>query len=275
MRETNFQTKDHKWRFHTLLKRAYDIKQCSTKISSIMEIQDNIEKYRSLKQLSENVNNLIETEKHRIQEALIQIDHLIAERKHPPPEPEVPDIETIREQTKAFINNRQPLASAPYPPLCGALPLQPDQLLSKGSFVCVLNSNNDYILGIIQSFNPETFQYLVYDADPEDNVIVEIYSLASKVIPLPTSSPARRSKATMYPIGARVLSLWHDEIVGWTSVFYTATVITQPTSSPGWYYLQFDGDPPVFADVPEKFVVQAPQEISGSEQETEYATDYN
>lgn len=34
--------------------------------------------------------------------------------------------------------------------------------------------------------------------------------------------------------------------------------MTQPNNSPGFYNLQFDGEPPLFADVPEKFIVAAP-----------------
>jgi hypothetical protein len=64
----------------------------------------------------------------------------------------------------------------------------------------------------------------------------------------------------MHPVNTRVLALWPDESGAWTSVFYSASVKSQPPSSPGWYNLQFDGDVPYYADVPEKFIVLAPQE---------------
>jgi hypothetical protein len=63
----------------------------------------------------------------------------------------------------------------------------------------------------------------------------------------------------MFALNSLVLALWPtDEMGGWTSVFYRAIVIGQPTSSPGWYNLKFEGEVPSIVEVPEKYVVAAP-----------------
>jgi hypothetical protein len=130
-------------------------------------------------------------------------------------------------------------------------------VIPPGSFVC-LPHDADYILGYVLWFDPERCDYHVCDADPEGDALSELIVPAGRIIPIATSSPARRSKATMFAVGTRVLALWPDDLGGWTSVFYAALVIAQPASSPGSYTLQFEGEVPYYADVPEKFVVPAP-----------------
>lgn len=258
--ESNFRSKDSKRQFYTLLKRVRDIRQCEAKLSGILSIEDSASRLRSLEQISENMNSLLISERNSLRDAMRYIDSLIDARKSHSGSVEIMDIDTIRNEAEAFRNNKQPLMQAPYPPLCGAIPIADDQLLHRGTFVCFPN-NGDYILGLIQGFDPEEFKYIVCDAAPEDGTTYSFRIDVPLVMPLPTSSPARRSKASMYPINARVLALWPEDVGVWTSVFYAATVLTQPTSSPGFYSLQFDGDPSAFADVPEKFVVPAPPEF--------------
>ena len=258
--ENNFRNKDNKRQFRTLLKRIRDIHQCEVKLTSTLSIEDSSSRLKSLEQISENVNSLLISEKNCLKDVMKYIDTLIEYRKNCSNQIQIMDVETIRSEAEAFRNNKQPLMQAPYPPLCGAVPIAEDQLLPRGSFVCFLN-DCDYLLGIVQGFDPEEFKYIVCDADPEESKAYEFKVDVSNVMALPTSSPARRSKASMYPLNARVLALWPDEVGVWTSVFYAATVLTQPTTSPGFYNLKFDGDPNAFADVPEKFVVLAPPEF--------------
>lgn len=255
---------EYRKQFHAILKRAHDIQLYRNKINSLVQQKDDGSgsKFRTLEQFSENCTKMVATEKNQLAEMLKKVEAIIASRRNVSiREDTVPDVDTIRCATQAFTET--PLLKpvpAPYPSLCGAMPLASDHLLQPGSFVCVQNQNSEYILAIILGFNPETFEYRVCDADPEADDVVLIIVEASKVMPLPTTVPARRSKATTYQIGARVLALWPEENNSWTSVFYNATVMQQPTNSPGSYTLQFDGDPPLLADVPEKFIVAAPNE---------------
>ncbi|KAK8852797.1 hypothetical protein M9Y10_017787 [Tritrichomonas musculus] len=254
---------DCKKQFHSLLKRAHDIKMYRNKINMIINQKDDGsgQKFHVLEQLSENSNKVLTTEKNHLIEMLKKVELIISSRNKMSSTIEsLPDAETIRSETQVFTESPLlKIVPAPYPPLCGALPLTSDQLIQNGSFVCIQNQY-EYILAIVLGFNPETFKYSVCDAAPEGDDVVEIEIDASKVMPLPTTVPARRSKATTYPVNARVLALWPDENNCWTSVFYLATVMTQPSTSPGLYNLQFDGEPPLFADVPEKFIVAAPSE---------------
>ena len=254
---------DNRKQFHSILKRAHDIKVYRTKINALIQQKDDGSgsKFHNLEQLSENANKILATEKHSIAELLKKIDAIIESRNNPIASSlTIPDVDTVRSETQSFLDSPSlRIVPAPYPALCGAMPLTNDQLIQKGSFVCI-QSNDDYILAIVLNFNPETFEYNVCDASPDGEEIQEITIPASKIMPLPTSAPARRSKATTYQLNARVLALWPDEVTGWTTVFYFATVMTQPTSSPGVYNLQFDGNPPLFVDVPEKFIVAAPPE---------------
>ncbi|OHT01718.1 hypothetical protein TRFO_31326 [Tritrichomonas foetus] len=254
---------DNKKQLHSILKRAHDIKTYRQRINQIVQQKDDGtgQKFHYLEQLSENANKILATEKHYLTEMLKKIDAIIASRNSMIAlSNNLPDVDTVKSETAAFTETPfLRIVPAPYPALCGAMPLSSDQLIPKASFVCVQNGS-DYILAIVLSFNPETFEYNVCDAAPEGEGVVELTIPASKVMPVPTTAPARRSKATTYQLNSRVLALWPDEVGGWTSVFYPATVMSQPTSSPGVYNLQFDGDPPLMADVPEKFIVAAPPE---------------
>jgi hypothetical protein len=253
--------RDNKRQFHSLLKRATDIKQYRTKIDSLIAQSDDGsgQKTRSLEQLAELANSVVVTERHYIQEMLRRVDQVIASRKQlQSTDRTIPQVDDVRAELQNFFAAPPPVLQGPYPPLCGAVPLPPDQVIPTRSFVCIQH-DADYILGFVLWFDPEACEYHVCDADPMGDVLTELVVPAGGVIPLPVSCPARRSKATMHPVNARVLALWPDEPTGtWTSVFYPASVLTQPMSSPGWYHLQFDGDEPYFADIPEKYLVLAP-----------------
>ena len=254
---------DNKRQFHAIVKRAHDIRVYREKIAAVTndESMEALQRYRSLTQLGESATHLLVSEKHYIQEMLRRVEAIIAGRRRAAPE--LPSIETIRAELHEFQNGKQPLVPVPYPALCGAMPLPRDQIIPRGSFACV-PQDGGYILAYVLWFDPETNSYHVCDAEPQGDSVVEFVVPADQVLPLPTSSPARRSKATTHPVDAKVLALWPDENGTWTSVFYSAVVLTQPTTSPGWYHLQFestdDDSAPYFADVPERYIVLAPED---------------
>ena len=227
---------DNRKQFHSLLKRSHDIKMYRNRIDLIIHQKDDGtgQKFHMLEQLAENSNKVLTTEKNHLAEMLKKVELIISSRNNLSSTPDsLPDVEKIRSETQTFTETSiLKVVPAPYPPLCGALPLASDQLIPKGSFVCIQNQS-DYILAIVLGFDPETFKYSVCDAAPEGDEVVSIEIEAFKVIPLPTTVPARRSKATTYQINSRVLALWPDENNSWTSVFYFATVMTQPNNSPG------------------------------------------
>ena len=248
--------------FRSLLKRAHNILRCRHKIESTLtdSSHDVLHHHRHLEHLGKESAHLLITQQSSLADLLQRVHLLIANRRNP--SQNLPSIETIRSELREFQHSKQPLIPAPFPPLCGALPFPQDQIIPTGTFACV--PHDGYILAYVIRFNPETNSYVVCDVEPEGNTVVELSIPAKQVLPLPTSSPARRTRATTHPVGSRVLALWPDENGSWTSAFYQAMVLEEPTTSPGLYLLQFDstGDDsaPYFAEVPEKFIVLAPDE---------------
>lgn len=170
----------------------------------------------------------------------------------------VPEVGEIQNKAQNFFEFTDlKVVPSPYPPLCGAIPLEKGKIIPNDSFVC-LKIQSDYILAIILGYNPKTLKYSVCDAFPEDKV-TKIDVDESALIPLPTTSPEKRSKETTYEINSKVLSLLRIE-KEWTSCFYLATVKKQPTDSKGLYQLEFD-DESITLDVPEKFIVAAPPNL--------------
>lgn len=257
--------KDNKRQFHNLLKRFHDLGVYQDKIESFAP-DDKSElsaEYRALQQLGENTQSVSISEKHYIQEMLRRIDSIIASRRRiqASGSSSLPTVASIRLELQKFHEAEQPVVEPPYPNLCGALPLGPDEVAQTGSFVCV-HHEGQYILGYILWHDEDSCNYHVCDPDPEGDVLVEFVVPASRITALPTSSPSERTEETMYKIGSKVLALWPDENGTWTSVFYRATVTSLPTGSPGWYTLQFEATgedaAPYYADVPERYVVLAP-----------------
>jgi hypothetical protein len=208
------------------------------------------------------------TEKALIEEALARLDEIIATRRAQAVTGyQLPTLEAIRERTRHFFEDKQPIIPAPYAYLCGAIPWPDDQVIPDGSYVCARNMENDdgdddqYFLAYVVGFDAETSVYHVCDADPELTALTDIEVPAHLVIPMPTSVPARRTKLSSHAPRTTVLALWQDDNGMWTTVFYRATVVTCPTSSPGSYGLRFEGD--YMASTPERYVVRSPtQEVA-------------
>ena len=155
-----------------------------------------------------------------------------------------------------FLNKELEIASMPYPPLCGAIPHDENKMLPIGSFVAATSPGGveEYILCYVQGYSDS--KYIIADvmeADQSVNFQID----RSKVIPMPTSLPDRKTKATEYPPGTKVLSLWPVEST-WTSVFYVASVVKSPSETGRAYKLKFDGDNEKPTFVPEKYVILRP-----------------
>lgn len=267
MSQDHTRYKDNKRQFHNLFKRYHELKVFQERIEEFQrnEHSNVAAEYRSLQQLGENANALLVSEKHYIQEMINRIDSVIASRRRiqASGSSTLPTLATVREELQKFHDIEQPVVEPPYPSLCGILPLAADEIIPTGSFICV-HHEGLYILAYILWYDEESCSYHVCDPDPEGDILVEFVVPASRVAALPTSSPSERTQDTMYPLDTRVLALWPDENGTWTSVFYHAIVTGLPTTSPGWYTLQFEatGDDaaPYYADVPERYVVLAPSE---------------
>lgn len=252
--------RSHKKQFRNLVKYARDIKELNNKIIDTGDKPDDGtgSTLRQLNQLVRNANAAVETEKALLREMLRRVEATIENRKiqanliH-----EMPTLESLRTEISVFLNRVPNLVNSPYPPLCGAIPFPPDQIIPSNTFVCVPNEEL-YILAYLLYYDPEINSYHVVDADLEATCVTEFIIHASLVVPLPTSSPARRTKQTNYPVDGRVLALWPLDY-GWTSAFYPATVLIAPNSSPGVYNLRFDGltsdAETMDAEVPERFVI--------------------
>jgi len=249
-------------KFRELLRKAMEIQKSHQAIeeNSVSLMKGfSAEKQKALSSLYDNSNNNIATEQKRLLELFQYVDDLIIERQNAAPSLEVPAVSQLKEAFLDFVSSPLPLKQSPYAPLCGSLPFPPDRIIPPKSFVCAPH-NDMFILAYVIGFDPETLSYHVCDVDPEDGISKSLTVKAADITPMPTSAPSRRTKSTNFPLRSRVFSLWPDDAGGWTSVFYPATVASIPTTSPGWYRLKFDGEPTVFGDVPEKFVIK-PQSL--------------
>ena len=177
----------------------------------------------------------------------------------------LPTVADLREAYRVFLCENRPLIPSPYAPLCGALPLPDDSIITNGSFVCAVNKavkegeEGRYFLAYVFGFDPDNVTYHVCDADPVLEELADIELNFDELVPMPTSIPARRTKSTSYALREHVLSLWYEDgTVSWTTVFYPAVVISLPTTSPGFYGLRFEGDPCYEGTIPEQFVVRPP-----------------
>lgn len=243
--------------FTDLLVGVYRLDQYRDKVSQISDVKDE-ESMKTLTRLVDSSTDIITAQKNQIKNIINHLSSIIAERStnNPIENIIVPTKEELQQKFSEFIELKLPQVFNPYPHLCGALPWPSDKIVPNGTYVCV-PCDEQYILAIILCFDPETYTYKVTDAAPESDV--EVFSVsADKVIPLPTSLPVRRNKLVTFPHKAHVLALWKDEI-GWTSVFYPAVVVNQPTNNSN-YMLKFDGEFPISALIPERFVVKAPDD---------------
>lgn len=259
--------RDTKQQLRSLVKLVMQVHESCAAAHSLRltKFDDTSHQHRKMARLVDSTVRSGHHSKSLIQEALERIDHTLRARKEAASQgAAVPAVSDLREAVNVFFCEAQPILPSPYPPLCGALPFPDDEIIPRGSFACAVNPNiplgddGHYFLAYVFGFDPEKLCYHVCDADPEleEPAIIEVSR--DELVPMPTSVPARRGKMTSYPLKSQVLSLWFEETAGWTTVFYTATVTNVPTTSPGFYGLLFEGDPPYMSTIPERFVVRAP-----------------
>jgi hypothetical protein len=136
-----------------------------------------------------------------------------------------------------FLNRQLPLANAPYPPLCGAVPLPPGSVLPLATFVAANLGEGWTLCYIVEEIKGG---YMICDAESEDSE-APVSVRSDLVLPLPVTLPAeKKSKACEFAAGAKVLALWPENGV-WTSVFYRAIVLKSPSENGGVYRLDFEG----------------------------------
>lgn len=252
-------------KFHDFITRAGDLQKHRDTVQSCAESlaeEYNNDVHKTLSTSFDVFTSSMRLEQRRIIELFDMVESMIAERESAEYDFEPPKHETLKQKLDEFLNQPLPQKSAPYGPLCGAIPFPSDRIIPSMSYACIPIPEPEeeggfaYILGLVLGFNPEKLEYTVCDADPTPGEPVPIYKVpVNKVVPVPISAPSRRNKMTNYSQKERVYALWPEGEV-FTTTFYPASVASVPNSSPWWYRLKFDGTPPLYASVPEKFIVK-------------------
>ena len=248
-------------KFKNLIKKSYEIQKSRNQLEEYSDqiFKDfSLEKNHNFSNLYDNISLSISSEQKKLIEIFQFVDDLILERQNLVTNFQAPSTLVLKAAFLEFVQEPLPIKQSPYPPLCGAIPLPPERLIPPRSFACV-PVEDMFILAYVVGFDPETLNYYVCDVDSDGDEGKLFTIPINKIVPMPTSSPFRRSKNTNFSMKSQVYALWPDESGTWTSVFYPAIVFSIPNSSPGWYKLKFDGEPNLFADVPEKFVISLPQ----------------
>ena len=153
-----------------------------------------------------------------------------------------------------FIQREMPVNEMPYPPLCGAIPADPNERISVDAYVAAKMDGDDFILCYVAGYDGD--DYLIVDADSDDPRPEK--KSKDEMIQLPTSLPSTKTSRAEYPVGSKVLSLWPTSDEDWTSAFYPATVIHVPSKHGKGYGLKFEDDQYDWIDVQENFVIAAP-----------------
>lgn len=124
------------------------------------------------------------------------------------------------------------------PPLCGAVPADPNYIAKVGDMVAALvkvNVNEEnWILAEVVSYDSVTNKYEVDDIDEEDK---DIHVLSHKhVIPLPLMrANPETDPSALFPKGAEVMAIFHS-----TTCFYPAIVHQAPMTHLDDYELLFE-----------------------------------
>ncbi|OHS97136.1 hypothetical protein TRFO_36719 [Tritrichomonas foetus] len=207
--------------------------------------------FSSLDSKFTDIMSQIDHEIHKTEQAISMIKH----------QGDIPSIETSatsmlsskhRKMFDFLLTKELEIVSMPYPPLCGAIPQNEDELLPIGSFVAA-KVENDFIVCYVQGI--QDTKYIIADATLDQAVGFPVEQ--NEVIPMPTTLPDRKTKITEYPPGTKVLSLWPVEST-WTSVFYVASVIKGPSETGRCYRLKFYEAEDKSTFVPEKYVIPHP-----------------
>eukprot|EP00050_Salpingoeca_kvevrii_P014094 m.32601 g.32601 ORF g.32601 m.32601 type:complete len:265 (-) comp5554_c0_seq1:77-871(-) len=142
------------------------------------------------------------------------------------------------------------------PPLCGALPAEPEATLVPGQWVAAMVSKTErsWILTVIIRAEPHS-KYVVEDI-VEDSDAHERHTLPrNAIIPLPCWEPLPGLADTFFPHGTQVLALYPQ-----TTCFYHCVVHEPPTQDRATYLCHFDDDDYEdgrvrYQEVPTKFIV--------------------
>ena len=203
----------------------------------------------------------IENEQKRYLHLFQTVESMLNEETTSTKKFEVPPSKSLRKWFSEWTTKPLPIVEPPFTPLCGAMEFPKDNILPPHSYACV-HKGEEYLLAFVIGFDPENVCYHCCDADPVGKEVKEMDVPISELIPMPTSVPSKHLKGTYHPVKTRVLAMWPMQGEGsqWTSVFYSASVAQVPITSPGTYKLKFDGQPPMYENVPEHMVVKHPQE---------------
>ena len=163
-------------------------------------------------------------------------------------------------------------------PLCGAVPAAVDYIIPERAKVCAKPPSTkmqpqDWILGTVLRFVPQTNKYIVLDEDDSDadpwvtaqaNPARQQHQVPARmVLPLPLTEPSMWTAYNEFARGVWVLALYPD-----TTCFYKALVHTPPSQMPGLppkdYLVEFEDDSEASGKsepmrVPLKYIVRLSQ----------------
>ncbi|EAX99038.1 hypothetical protein TVAG_433660 [Trichomonas vaginalis G3] len=236
------------------------------KLQNSRDVDDNIEiinfqqidlnsPKNCLNELEKYANSTFLSEQTKLLDIFQNVDSVVDDNE--PVSFEIPSLQFLKERFQRFISDLLPIKHPPYPPLCGAIKHQKDKIIKSDTYACI-PLGEDYILAYVIGYDKDTKCYHCCDADPEGDEVNVIQVPFDQIIPVPTSCPSKRTVSTTHQSKSSVLALWLNDNQTWTSVFYPAKVAAAPSTSPGIYKLQFDGEQPLYAPVPEKFVIAMP-----------------
>lgn len=206
----------------------------------------------SINHLQLQIANLNQTLSKSFANSLSILDSMIEhEDKHL--DAQIPSFSENQVIVNHFFHEYIKKVSMPYPLDCGCQ-AQNNKNPKKGAFICA-KSNRHYILMIVLKF----VNNICYAYDPAEHDINVIQLKQNEWTPLPTTIPDQANPQYEYPKNSKVLALWTDTNDEWTTEFYNATVILNPSDRGGdksvirGYYLDFgEGNKQI---VPEQFVV--------------------
>ena len=264
MNDANKEQKEDLTKIYSdLLARAADINReenSNTDYPSFLINPDPQDPNSALSLLYQMSEQTIENEQKRYLHLFQTVESMLNEETTSTKTFELPSAISLRKMFIEWTTKPLPTQAPPFSPLCGAMEFPKDKILPPNSYACV-HTGEEYELAYVIGFDPENVCYHCCDADPEGNEVKEMVIPMNDLIPMPTSIPTKHLKGTYHPVKTRVLAMWPMQGEGsqWTSVFYSASVAQVPTTSPGTYKLKFDGQPPMFENVPEQMVVKHPQ----------------
>ena len=136
--------------FADLLRSYYRLIQYQAKIDQLNDIDDD-DSLRALSKLVDSSFDIINNQKINIENIMGHLDLLIEERKSEVGlnSAKIPTKEELKVKFDEFINLQLPLATSPYPDLCGAIQWPIDKILPNDTFACAPTDDDQYILTII------------------------------------------------------------------------------------------------------------------------------